>query len=152
MSQDAVAKVREFLDRMKLKYTFDEATKTFSLYFNIRISENKYARAVIYVKIGREWVLIVSPLINQKKIPVSVDRLKLYERLLLDTYYLNEVTYGLTREGDIVVHAEIHHSALTYENFKTEFNSVVYGIGHFAGKILEDFEKYKQAANISYIM
>ena len=152
MSEEAVAKVKEFLDRMNLKYTYDETTKTFRLYFTIRVGESQYVRAVIYVRVGDDWVLIVSPLINQKNIPVTVDRLKLYERLLLDTYYLNEVTYGLTREGDIVVHAEIHHSALTYENFETEFNSVVYGIGYFAGEIMKDFEKYKQASNISYIM
>ncbi|RLE77500.1 MAG: hypothetical protein DRJ52_11245 [Thermoprotei archaeon] len=143
-------KIKSFLDKMQLKYKYDEDEKVFILPFRIQVSGG-FVVATVFVKYTDEWVLIVSPLIAQRNIPSEVDRRRLYERLLMDTYYLNEVTYGLTKEGDIVVHAEIHKSALEFNNFVTEFNSVVYGVKHFVENIMREFEKYKEKVKLQYI-
>lgn len=88
-------------------------------------------RANIFVKAFGNWVFTIAPLLNVEHIRGESDKLKLYERPLMDTYYLNEVTYGLTRNGDMVVHAETHKDVLTPENFEVEFYSVVYGTEYF---------------------
>jgi len=61
----------------------------------------------------------------------------------LETFYLYEVTYGLTKEGLIVVHAETSTKALSFENFSTELKSVAFGTKYFVEKILPDFEEIK---------
>ncbi|RLE98440.1 MAG: hypothetical protein DRJ63_07750 [Thermoprotei archaeon] len=143
-------KIKSFLGKMQLKYKYNEDENVFILPFRIQVSEG-FVVATVFVRYTDEWVLIVSPLIAQHSIPSEVDRKRLYERLLMDTYYLNEVTYGLTKEGDIVVHAEIHKSALEFNNFATEFNSVIYGIKHFVENIMKDFEKYKDKTKLQYL-
>jgi len=148
---EVAEKIKSFLDKMNLKYEYNEKENVFILPFKISISGGGYAVATVFIRYNEDWVLIVSPLLPQSAVPSDVDKAKLYERLLMDTYYLNEVTYGLTKEGDIVVHAEIHKRALEYNNFMTEFNSVVYGVKHFVENILKDFEKYREHTRLQYI-
>ena len=148
---EVAEKIKSFLDKMNLKYEYNEKENVFILPFKISILGEGYAIATVFIRYNEDWVLIVSPLLPQSAIPSDVDKAKLYERLLMDTYYLNEVTYGLTKEGDIVVHAEIHKRALEYNNFMTEFNSVVYGVKHFVENILKDFEKYREHTRLQYI-
>jgi len=144
-------KIKHFLNQMNLKYEYNESERVFVLPFRIGLSGGGYAVATVFVRYDEKWTLIVSPLLPRSAIPSDIDKAKLYERLLMDTYYLNEVTYGLTKEGDIVVHAEIHKKALEYNNFVTEFNSVVYGVKHFVENILKDFEKYREHTRLQYI-
>jgi len=147
---DLLNRVRDILDKMKLNYAFREDIQTFIIPFGFETSRGK-VRANILVKASGNWVFTIAPLLNIKHIPRDSDKLKLYERLLMDTYYLNEVTYGLTRNGDIVVHAETHKDALTPENFEVEFYSVVYGIKYFIDKIMPEFMEYEEKTYLQYI-
>jgi len=45
----------------------------------------------------------------------------------------------LTKDRDVVVHAETHGDALNLEGFRTELGSVVFCVRHFIDNIMKDF-------------
>jgi len=143
-------KVESILNEMKLKFYIGKGGKEFIVPFLLSTSEGKIRTNVI-VRVVGDWILTVAPLIDISSIPNQNDRLRLFERLLLDTYYLKEVTYGLSEEGTLVVHSETQKSALTLDNFKPEFFSVVFGVQHFIEKIIPEFKEYKEKTRLEYI-
>lgn len=145
MSENAVNTIRDFLTKMELNFSYDEEKKSFILPYTI--SDKRFS---VYVNVGDPWITIVALLARAQDLPSNVNKEALYARLLQDTFYLNEVTFGLTKDGDIVVHAEAHVNALTFEDFNIEFQSVVYGISHFIDKIMKDFP-VKPAISTLYV-
>jgi len=143
-------KIKEILEKMNLKFFVGKEEKEFVVPFLIETSEGK-VRANVLVRIVGDWILTVAPIIDIDSILNRDDRLRLYERLLLDNYYLKEVTYGLSEEGTIVVHAETHKNALTFENFKGEFFSVVFGVQHFVEKLIPEFKEYAEKSRLEYV-
>ncbi len=140
--------IEEYLKKMDLKY--EKNDNVFIIPFYIQDNKNKISFDII-VTYNDKWILTIAPLLKKENIPFDTDLLRLYEKLLMDNYYLSEVTYGLTKEGNILVHAETHIDALCFENFKTELYSVVYGVRHFIEDILPLIEKYKEKTYIRYI-
>ncbi len=140
---DTVSIVRDYLSKMGLKYVYDDEEKAFITRFHIDTSKG-VVDAFIIVKVTDNWVIIFSPLMSKKSIPRDVDRLKLYMRLLRDTFYLNEIVYCITEKGDIVTKSETHVKALSYDNFRVEFYALLAGIKHFvesiASKIKEEYK------------
>ena len=130
MSEEALKKVRGFLDSMGVNYVFDEEEGVIVAPFKI-----KGKVYPILIMVMGEWVLTVARLVNVNELPSNLDREKFYACLLRDTFYLSEITYGLMDNGDVVVHASTHVDALNYEDFKTEFASVVAGISHYRERI-----------------
>ncbi len=143
-------RITELLEKMKLKFFMGNDVREFIVPFLIDTSKGKVKTNVL-IRIAGDWILTVAPLIDIGSIPSNDDRLKLFERLLIDNYYLKEVTFGLSKEGTIVVHAETHKDALTLENFRSEFFSVVFGVQHFAEKIIPEFKKYKEKSHLEYV-
>ncbi|MCD6564134.1 MAG: hypothetical protein J7K23_09510 [Thermoproteales archaeon] len=133
---------------MNLK--FEKNNNIFIVPFYIKKGKGKISFDII-VTYNDKWVLTIAPLLKKESIPHDTDLLKLYEKLLIDNYYLSEVTYGLTKESNIIVHAETYIEALSFENFKTELYSVVYGVQHFIEEIIPLIEKYKEKTYIRYI-
>ena len=134
MSEAKANTVKEFLTKMKLKFSYEEERKTFSLPYQI---DGK--NFTIQIFIGEKWIVMGTLLVKREELPLNLDVQELYTRLLQDTFYFNEVTYGLTKNRDIIVHAETHVDALNFEGFRTEFGSVVFGIKHFVENIMKDF-------------
>ena len=138
--------VREFLSRMELKFSYEEEGKVFSLTYEIGGKD-----FIIQVFVGEKWIVIGSLLVNQEELPSNMNLQEFYARLLQDTFYLNEVTYGLTKNRDVIVHAEINVNALTFEDFKTEFGSVVFGIKHFVEDVMKSFPVKPSEASKIYV-
>lgn len=91
------------------------------------------------------WVETGALIVRANELPENIDKEKLYAKLLMDNLYIKEVNYGLTIEGDILIHAETSAESLGFENFKTEFGSVIYGIKNYVENILPEFPSLKDA-------
>jgi len=128
--EETYEKIRSFLNMMGLKFFFDEEDKVFVVPFEI---EDKVFPVLVIPQ--QKWILTVAKIANVKKDLPDVNKENLYRKLLRETFYLNEVTYGLTDDEDVVVHAEESVSSLSFENFQTEFFSVVAGLKHWLDSI-----------------
>lgn len=127
--------LESYFKKMNVNYEHKPENNLFFVYFNLATEDYK-GEIRILVHYTDKWVTVVAPLINENHLPREIDRKRLYRKLLEDTFYLNEVTFGMTREGDIVVHAETASHALSYENFRMEFYSVLYGVEYFVRKLV----------------
>jgi len=135
MSREEVfEKIKTYLDKMGVKFIHNKEDDVIVTPF--KIGDKLYA---VIIAVMGDWVLTVARVAGVDEIPPDASREELFARLLKDTFYLNEVTYGLTDNGDIVVHAGSSIEALDYENFKTEFYSVVAGIHHYVEEIEPEF-------------
>ncbi len=131
MSEEAVNKIHDFLKKMDLKYEYVEKDRVFIVPF----SSNTGRRFNVLVLVRGDWVNVVALAARRTDLPPNLDKEKFYETLLRLTLELNEVTFGLTEDGDVVVHAQSHVRALELENFRVEFASVVYGVDYFAKNV-----------------
>ncbi len=146
MYEEVAKKIGSFLDRMGLKYVYREDMRTYLVPFVLKTSKGEI-EANVLVQIGDEWILTVALLMNAEMLSNEL-RGEIYEKLLTDTFYLNEVAYGLTKGKDIVVHAESSFENLSFSNFETKFYSVVYGVEYFVNNILPSIDEYREALYI----
>jgi len=128
--EEAIEKVKGFLDKMGVKYVYDEENKVIIAPY--KIHEREF---LVFVLFSDNWVTTAARIVNLSELPPNLDKERFFARLLTETFYLSEVTYGLTKNGDVVAHAETHVDALDYENFRVEFHSVVAGIAYFIENI-----------------
>jgi len=135
---EAVQKVKEFLKRMDLKFELIEDRNAFVVPFS---SEKTGRQFNVVITIKENWVTTAAIAARREELPRDIDEKEFYRLLLLLTFELNEVTYGLTNRGDVVVHAESHVRALSFENFKVELGSVVFGVEFFHREILPNYPK-----------
>jgi len=138
--REAVQKVKEFLKRMDLKFKHIEDKNAFVVPF---LSEETGRQFNVVVTIKDDWVTTAAIAARREELPRDIDEKEFYRLLLVLTFELNEVTFGLTNKGDVVVHAESHVKALSFENFKMEFGSVVFGVELFHREILPNYPKVK---------
>lgn len=134
MSEEVVNTIRDYLTKMELNFSYEENEKRFTLAYDFSGRE-----FIVNVFVSDSWVCVGTLLAKAEDLPANLNKEVFYARLLQDTFYLNEVTFGLTKNNDVVVHAEIHVDALSFENFKMEYGSVIYGIKHFVENIMKDF-------------
>lgn len=146
MSEEKANAVKKFLTRMKLKFSYDEELKTVSLLYQVEGKD-----FTIQIFIGEEWIVMGALLVKHEELPSNIDLKEFYGHLLQDTFYFNEVTYGLTKNRDVIVHAEINVNALNFEDFRTEFGSVVFGIKHFVENVMKDFPIKPSEASKFYV-
>jgi len=141
MSEAEVAqKVKEFLEQMDLKFEHIEDKNVFVVPF---FSEKTGKHFNVIITIKDDWVTTAAIAVSREELPRDIDEKELYRLLLLMTFELNEVTFGLTHKGDVVVHAESHVKALSFENFRVEFGSVVFGVEFFHREILPNYPRVK---------
>ncbi|HDJ25823.1 MAG TPA: hypothetical protein ENF34_00695 [Candidatus Bathyarchaeota archaeon] len=148
LSEEAVAKVREFLEKMGLEFKYVEEDKVFVVPF---VSEDG-RRFNVVVAVRGDWVTTAAIAAKRDELPRDVDERKLYELLLRLSFEMNEVTFGLTDKGDVVVHAESHVKALSLENFRIEFASVVFGVEYFARKVAPDYPRLEAPKDLSRLL
>jgi len=148
VSEEAVAKVREFLEKMNLHFKYVEKDKVFVVPFEAEDGR----RFNVIVAIRGDWVTTAAIAARREELPKDVDEKRLYELLLRLSFELNEVSFGLTDKGDIVVHAESHVRALDLENFKIEFASVVFGVEYYAREIAPNIPKVKVPRDLSRLI
>ncbi len=146
MSEAIVNTLRDFLTKMKLNFSYEKEDKTFISPYEVSGKE-----FVVNVFVGEKWIQIGALLVKAEELPINLNKEVFYARLLQDTFYLKEVSFGLTKNGDIVVHAETYVDALSFENFKTELGSVVYGIRYFVENIMKEFPVKTSEATRIYV-
>jgi hypothetical protein len=95
------------------------------------------------------WIDTGALIVSKDDIPNDIDREKLYAKLLMDNLYIKEVNYGLTIDGDIIIHAETAIESFKFENFETEFGSVIYGIQNYVENIEPEFPSLKNVEHKS---
>ena len=144
MSEEVVNKIHEFLKKMDLKYKFVEEDKVFIVPFS---GDEKQFNVLVIVR--GDWVNVVAMAAKKDELPANLDKEEFYRTLLRLTLELNEVTFGLTEDGDVVVHAQTHVNALEFENFRVEFASVVFGVDYFSKNVASKFPLIKPPGDVS---
>ncbi len=117
---------RRFLENVllvpyKLVYTTPQG-QTLTLVFEVKIL------------ILEKWINIKLLLMRHEEVPPNL-RPVLNEGLLVANFLLNEVTYSLSRQGDIVVETDMPINT-DYVNFRSEYGSIVFGTEYFLKEIL----------------
>ncbi|MHA1679445.1 MAG: hypothetical protein ACTSUE_00400 [Promethearchaeota archaeon] len=86
-----------------------------------------------------KWIQIKLLLMGTKDMSESLQK-NLFQKLLIANFELNEVTYSLSRNQDVYVEADMPADS-DYENFQSEYGSVVYGIDYFLGTVLKELSE-----------
>ncbi len=84
--------------------------------------------------ITQKWINIKLLLMRHEEVPPNL-RATLHESLLVANFLLNEVTYSISHQGDILVETDMPINT-DYTNFQSEYGSVVFGAGYFLKEIL----------------
>mgnify|MGYP003885976917 CR=1 FL=1 len=84
--EEAVRKVREYLDRMGLNYVYDEEHGAVVVPFRIKGRE-----FLVFVLFSENWVTTVARITGVGELPRGLDRERLFARLLMESFYLNEI-------------------------------------------------------------
>jgi len=129
---------------MGLAYTYVEKDRVFVVPFK---GDDKVFNVLVTIR--DDWVITSALAARKDELPPDINREELYGLLLRLSFELSEVTFGLTEKGDIVVHAESHVDALSFENFKVEFTSVVFGVFFFSKEIAPKYPRVKVPNDLS---
>jgi hypothetical protein len=88
---------------------------------------------LVRVIVGETWINILA-LVGLVKELSPTEQRNLYRACLTANYMMPEVTFSADREGDVYVEADMPTDT-TEDNFKIEFQSVVFGIKYFMEQI-----------------
>ena len=128
-SRKPLDKVEGWLKNMDLKIlSKDKERSMLTLLF--LISEKTFLVRVI---VGERWIHILA-LVALIKGLSSTEQKNLYRACLTANFMMPEVTFSADREGDIYVEADMPTNT-SEDNFKIEFQSVIFGIKYFMDKI-----------------
>jgi len=129
-------KVERWLKNMKLKIlSKDEDRSILTLLF--RLSEKTFLVKII---VGKKWINILALIALTKNLS-STEEKNLYRACLTANFMLPEVTFSADMEGNIYIESDMPTDT-TEDNFKIEFQSVIFGIKYFIDEIAPKI-KYK---------
>lgn len=114
-------KVKEWLDKMELSYALNEERRVFILPYDI----DGVKFTVLIIVFPERWVKIAALILDKEKVDERV-----YKMLLQQNWDLFEVTYSVDPDGNVISENDIPHDS-TFDNFKSEFNAVVFGVVNF---------------------
>lgn len=95
----------------------------------------------VQIIFDEKWIQIKLLLMGTKDMSDGL-KMALYKELLMANFQLNEVTYSISKKEDVYVEADMPSDS-NYENFKSEYGSVVFGIDYFLGNVLKDLQEAK---------
>lgn len=122
----ALDKAKNWLDLMNLKYQV--LNNNIVLLYDI-----EGIRFAVNINSIGSWIQIAALIVHIDDVPKE-KREELLIDLLKQNWELNDVTYSLNPKGSIFSENDILVDS-NYENFKSEFGAVVYGVTHFFSKI-----------------
>jgi len=128
-SRKPLDKVEGWLKNMDLKILSKDKERSM-LTLPFLISEKTFLVRVI---VGEKWINILA-LVALIKGLSSTEQKNLYRACLTANFMMPEITYSADREGDIYVEADMPTNT-SEDNFKIEFQSVIFGIKYFMDKI-----------------
>ncbi|NHI93097.1 MAG: hypothetical protein EAX96_11390 [Candidatus Lokiarchaeota archaeon] len=86
--------------------------------------------------VNENWINAKCLLMYKNIIPDEAIYHKICEELLKANFSLNEVTYSIDpQEGNFFIEVDMPSDS-TFENFKSEYNSILFGVLEFFNKIL----------------
>ncbi|MHA2224877.1 MAG: hypothetical protein ACXAC8_06720 [Candidatus Hodarchaeales archaeon] len=122
----ALVKVKRWLDQMNMKYKVKNSNVL--LLYNV----NGIRFAVIVTSL-ENWIRIAALIIRAEEIPKE-KKGEIFADLLRTNWELNEVTYSIDPKGAIFSENVVLVDS-NFENFKSEFSAVVFGVTHFVRNI-----------------
>ena len=146
-----LAEIREVLNKLGLKYEFDEEKRAFLVEIPLEdfMGLNLYTKALIGVDEG--WIVGYIPVFFKTKELGSKLREKLYETLLRVNSNISEVAFGLTKEGYVAVNFEIKNEVMDERVLLSEFMGMVFAIIYFIKEIFPHIPKMVEAIKPFYI-
>ncbi|MCD6243971.1 MAG: hypothetical protein J7J65_01890 [Candidatus Korarchaeota archaeon] len=130
MSTDVEQEIERYLNQMRIKFQKEEGVFA-SLW---RVGDGEYW---VLVFVGDEWVAIRTTILEKEQVPNSLD---FYKSLLNAHYKLAEVRYDVDDDGNVGSTKTLPITGLNFDNFSSEFNSVVFAIDYFRQEIAPKFD------------
>jgi hypothetical protein len=122
----ALERVKNWLDQMNLKFKV--------LHDNIVILYDvEGVRFAVIINVMGNWIQIAASMVHADDVPKE-RREELLAALLKQNWELKDVTYSIDPKGSIFSQNDIPLDS-NFENFKSEFGAVVYGVTHFFNEI-----------------
>ncbi|MFQ5980172.1 MAG: hypothetical protein ACE5OZ_18725 [Candidatus Heimdallarchaeota archaeon] len=118
-----------WLDKMGLKHKLDSKKMTFSV-----IYEEGGQNWDIRVFVGKHWIQIAAQIAKASDIPDNKKEF-VFASLLQANYELNEVTFSMDKAGCIYSENDVPKVGAAFENFRSEFIAVPFGIRHWLENI-----------------
>lgn len=131
MSTDTKTTIADYLTKMGLNNNYDEQKSQFRMLKKMKnASTGKEYDYPIAVTILKDWVVIEAAVADIKQAPPNLSLEKIYDGMLRANFIVPEVNYALYNSL-VVSLAWSQISALTLENFTSEFIGVVSGVENF---------------------
>jgi hypothetical protein len=131
MSTDVKPIISDYLTKMGVTSHYDDGKNQFKAMIKIK---NNFTGAdfecPIVVLVFGDWVIIEAAVADLKQAPTGIDLEKIYDGMLQANFMIPEVNYALYKSM-IVSLAWSKISALSLENFKSEFEGVLSGVENF---------------------
>ncbi|MFX0050677.1 MAG: YbjN domain-containing protein [Candidatus Hodarchaeota archaeon] len=119
-------KVKDWLEKMELKFKV--------LHDNIVILYDvEGIRFAVIINIMGNWIQIAASMVHNDEIPKE-KREEILADLLKQNWELKDVTYSIDPKGSLFSQNDIPLDS-NFNNFKSEFGAVVYGVTHFFNSI-----------------
>ena len=133
-------KVKKFLKKLNYKEIIENQARFYiDMPMNLDFKDGKIPPIKLLVRtiVNENWILAKCLIMYKNVIPKDPALYcKLCEELLKANFLLNEVTYSIDpEEGNIYVETDMPANT-EFENFKSEFNSIMFGILEFFNNIL----------------
>ncbi|MFX0182647.1 MAG: YbjN domain-containing protein [Candidatus Hodarchaeota archaeon] len=119
-------RVKDWLNQMELKFKV--------LHDNIVILYDVDGiRFAVIINVMGNWIQIAASMVHNDEIPKE-KREELLADLLKQNWELHDITYSIDPKGSLFSQNDIPLNS-NFENFKSEFGAVVFGVTHFFNKI-----------------
>ena len=93
-------------------------------------------KLLVRTVVNENWIMAKCLIMYKNVIPEESIYYKILEELLKANFQLNEVTYSIDpNEGNIFIEADMPADT-SFENFKSEYNSILFGVLEFFNNIL----------------
>ncbi len=139
MTNDGLAKVAEFLDKMGIPYTKDKLGGEDKPPVLLTAYRTRGKEFLVVVMADEKWIRIKARVLNLSEAEdLKKDSeliMKIYHLALVGNFYLDEVTFSADKDGNLYVEADML-STVSFDTFKEEFNSLAVGIDYFLDAIL----------------
>ncbi len=138
--------VKSWLDQMNLKYSHNQEMNLFYLPYDIEGTKFAVQIAIFDDK----WIKVAALIVQAEMIPKG-----LHKALLNANWHLFDVTYSVDDNGNVFSENDVPIDS-NFENFRSEFGAVVFGVTHFFDTIAKKLnvtqqDTYEKKAGFEYV-
>ncbi|MHA1314905.1 MAG: hypothetical protein ACTSRB_13465 [Candidatus Helarchaeota archaeon] len=150
--------IRDYLLKMQFKQINEDREKfTFVLPLQVNFDSGEQINLKTRILITPIWIFCKCCILFYTSIPKEPDTIfnDLMEQLLYANFFYSELTYSLDEERNIYAECDLPRIGLNFENFESEFNSILFGVLHLYNEIIPKLVKsikkidtYKKTKNM----